>query len=172
MKDNSIRINERIIAHEVRVLGATGENFGVMPFRDALAKAKEEGLDLVEVAGQADPPVCRIVDFQKFLFARKKQERKAKSGTKKSELKEFRFGPTIGDHDLNVRLGRARKFLETNNKVKFTIRFRGRQMAHPELGFEIMKQVGQTLRDVGKEEAEAKKQGNTLSVTFVPAKTS
>ena len=162
------RINDKITAPEVRVIADEGENIGVIPTADALKKAKEAGLDLVEIAPKADPPVCKIVDYQKFLFTKKKQERKAKSGSKKSELKTFRFGPSIGEHDLELKLKRARGFLEKNNKVKFTIQFKGRQNVHPEVGEERLNRITQALADIARVEVEPKKQGRFMSMVLMP----
>ena len=162
------RINQRITAPQVSLITATGENLGVVSLSEALEKARAAELDLVEIAPEVSPPVCKILEFQKFLFAKKKQERKALKGSKKTELKEFKFGPTIGEHDLETKVERAREFLTKNNKVKFTIQFRGRMNTHPEVGEERLNRVLVMLEDVAKVEIEPVKQGNLMSVTLMP----
>ena len=147
---------------------ADGGSLGVLSRAEALAKALELDLDLVEIAPRVTPPVCKIVDYQKVLFQRKKHERKTKAGAQKSELKTFRFGPTIDEHDLEIRLNRAREFLRKNNKVRFTVQFRGRQNAHPEIGFELIKLVIASLAEISRVESEPKKLGNFLSTTLMP----
>ena len=140
----------------------------MLPIREALNRAREEGLDLVEVAPSAKPPVCKIVDFKKLRFEKRRQLQKAKRKSKRSELKEFRFGPTIGQHDLDIRIQRAREFLENNDKVKITIQFKGREMAHPELGFDKIKQVTSELADVARVESEPIRKGYFLSIVLLP----
>lgn len=162
------KINDQVTAPEVRVVLADGSNLGVLSKADALAKARELELDLVEIAAGSKPPVCKIIDYKKFLFAKKKHERKAKSGSRKSELKTFKFGPNIGEHDLSIRLTRAEEFLRKNNKVRFTIQFRGRQNVHPEIGFQLTKRIIESLSSISKVEAEPKKLGNFLTTILVP----
>ncbi len=161
-------MNENITAPQVRVIAEDGTNLGILSTKEALQKAKEVDMDLIMISAEAQPPVCKILEYHKYLFQRKKQEKKAKSGTKKSGLKTFRFGPTIHDHDLQIRLERARGFLKDNNKVKFIVQFRGRQNTHPEVGFELLHKVTQELTEVAKVETEPNKLGNLLSVTYLP----
>ena len=123
----------QIRASEVRVLNDQGEMIGIMPIKEALAKAEELGIDLVEVAPLAKPPVAKLIDFSKFLYQLKKKKQEVKKGSKGSETKQIRFGPFIGEHDLDIKLKRATEFLTEGNKVKFSVRFTGRQMGHQEI---------------------------------------
>ncbi|MCB9590199.1 MAG: translation initiation factor IF-3 [Polyangiaceae bacterium] len=127
-----IRINHRIRVPEVRVVAADGSMLGVMTTQDALRRAREEGLDLVEVNPKSQPPVCKILDFGKYKYEEKKKASEAKRRQTVVEVKEIKLRPKTDDHDLNVKLRAARKFIESGNKVKFTVRFRGREITHPE----------------------------------------
>lgn len=162
------KINENITAPEVRVILADGTSLGVLSRAAALEKAEELELDLVQIATEAKPPVCKLINYKKFLFAKKKHERKTKSGARKSDLKTFKFGPNIGEHDLKIRLDRAEEFLKKNNKVRFIVQFRGRQNVHPELGFTLSKRIIESLAEVSKVEAEPKKLGNFLTTVLMP----
>ena len=135
---------------------------------EALQKARERGLDLVEVAAKAKPPVVRILDFKKYKFTKKRQQSESKKKTKTTETKEFRFGPGIGPNDLQNRIGRAREFLTEGNKVKLTVQFRGRQITHPEIGFDKINAMIKALSDVSKVEQEPKRKGKFIHAVLGP----
>ncbi|MDR2486069.1 MAG: translation initiation factor IF-3 [Treponema sp.] len=141
MSDKDLRINEQIRVREVRLIQNEGEKQGIMPTLEALAIAKEQGLDLVEVAPQAAPPVVKIMDYGKFKFENEKKVRASKQKQKLLKLKEIRMQPKIDDHDMDFKSKHVRDFLAEGNKVKVTIRFRGRELAHTELGLEVLKDV-------------------------------
>lgn len=162
------RLNAQIRANSVRVIDKEGKQVGVLSVAEALAKARQEGLDLVEVAPQADPPVVRIIDFKKYEFQKKIQERKSKKAGKTTETKEFRFGPNIGPKDLADRVERAKDFLEEGNKIKITVQFKGRQIAHPEIGMEKIKKLVKALAEVAKVEQEIKREGRFIYTILKP----
>ena len=137
-KEKELRINEFIRAKEVRLLGEEGEQLGVFVIAEALAKAKEAGLDLIEVAPQAVPPVCRILDFGKFRFDQEKKLKEARKKQKLIKVKEVRMQPLIETHDLQFKTKHVKEFLDEGNKVKVTIRFKGRQLAHTEFGKDVL----------------------------------
>ena len=164
----SIRINQRIRAKEVRVvLASTSEQLGVMKIQDALRKAMELGLDLVEVSANAVPPVCRIVDFGKFKYELAKHEKEKKQNAA-SKMKEVKFRVNIGTHDYETKLRHAEEFLDKGNKVRMLLQFRGREMAHQELGMGIMAKIRHNLETMGHPEAEPKLIGRNIFMTLVP----
>ena len=164
----AIRINQRIRAKEVRVvLASTGEQMGVMRLQDALRKAMELGLDLVEVAANAVPPVCRIVDFGKFKYELSKHDKEKKSNAA-SKMKEIKFRVNIGAHDYETKLRHAEEFLDKGNKVRMLLQFRGREMAHQELGMGLMGKVRKAMETMGHPEAEPKLVGRNIFMTLVP----
>lgn len=152
----------------LRVIAPDGEQMGIMSVDEALAAAEARGLDLVEVAPMARPPVCRIMDFGKFKFEQAKAARAAKKKQKVIELKEIKFRPGIDDHDFDFKVRHAREFLAEGNKVKVTMMFRGRQMAHPELGREVLDKVSEVLGDIAKVEQEAKLEGKNMTMLLTP----
>jgi translation initiation factor IF-3 len=157
------RINHRIRVPEVRLIGEDGEQVGIIPTKEALARAVELGLDLVEVSPNARPPVCRILDYGKFKYHQQKKERR--SGHKQTpQLKELRVRPAIDNHDLEYRLANGRKFLEAGHKVQVVCIFRGRQMAHPEHGLEVMKKVAEALSDLSKIESHPRMMGRRMTM--------
>ncbi|MDR2495265.1 MAG: translation initiation factor IF-3 [Spirochaetaceae bacterium] len=141
MSDKDLRINEQIRVREVRLIRDEGEKQGIIPTLEALAIAREQGLDLVEVAPQASPPVVKIMDYGKFKFENEKKVRASKQKQKLLKLKEIRMQPKIDDHDMDFKSKHVREFLAEGNKVKVTIRFRGRELAHTELGLDVLKDV-------------------------------
>src|SRR5688500_7251955 len=147
----------------VRVVGPGGEQLGVLPVEEALAAAQERGLDLVEVAPTARPPVVKIMDYGKFKFEEAKAARAAKKKQHVIQLKEVKFRPGIDDHDFDFKTRHARRFLEEGNKVKVTLMFRGRQIAHPELGRAVVERVATELADIGKIESDAKMEGKSMT---------
>ena len=163
------RVNNRIRAREVLLIDEDGTRVGVVPLREALALAEERGLDLVEVAPNAVPPVCRILDYGKFRYEQTKKEREARKHQKQAELKEVRLKPKTDDHDLEIKAKQARKFLLAGDKVKFTVRFRGREMAHPDIGREMLEQIAEELRDVATVEQRPLMEGRALSLMLAPS---
>ena len=139
-----------------------------MPVTEAIQKAKDLGLDLVEVSAEAKPPVVRILDFKKYRFAKKRQESASKKKTKTTGTKELRFRPSIGPNDLQIRIDRAREFLSEGNKVKLTVQFRGRQITHPEIGFEKINEMIKALADVAKVEQAPRKKGKFINAALGP----
>jgi translation initiation factor IF-3 len=162
------RVNTRIRAREVLLIDEDGTRVGVVPLREALALAEERGLDLVEVAPNAMPPVCRVLDYGKYRYEQTKKEREARKHQKQAELKEVRLKPKTDDHDLEIKAKQARKFLLAGDKVKFTVRFRGREMAHPDIGREMLEQIAEQLRDVAIVEQRPLMEGRALSLLLAP----
>jgi translation initiation factor IF-3 len=162
------RINERIRVPQVRVIGDEGEQLGVMDIRDAIRTAREKGLDLVEVAATADPPVCRIIDFGKFQYEAKKKANEAKKKQAVIVVKEVKFRPGTDDHDYDYRMKHAREWLAEGDKVKATIWFRGREMTHRELGSRILAKLEGDLQDIGEVEARPRMEGNQMFIIFGP----
>lgn len=142
-----VRLNESIRAPQLRVITEDGQQYGVLSRQDALRAAREQGLDLVEVSPQANPPVAKIIDWGKYNYQRTKQQQKSKRNAKAVDMKQMRLGLKIGDHDLEVKLNKVRKFLEAGHKVKFTIFFRGRELAHKEIGHQIAEKIIERLGD-------------------------
>ena len=167
-KKKFYRTNERIFALELRVLNEEGKQIGILKRSEALEKAREQALDLVEIAPTAKPPVARIIDFKKFLYQEEKKRREEKKKSKASETKEIRLGPFMDDHDLDVMVRRAREFLEGNDKVKLVVRFSGRQMAHPEFGQEVLRKAISTLKNISKVDKEARFEGRQLISMLSP----
>lgn len=165
---NFYRINERIFASTLRVLDIQGKQIGVLPKFEALNKARELGLDLVEIAPKATPPVARIINFKKFLYQQEKKKREEKKKSKASETKEVRLGPFMDDHDLEVMIKRARDFLQNCSKVKLVVKFIGRQIVHPEFGQETLNKVIFALSDISKIESEPHFEGKQLIVLISP----
>jgi translation initiation factor IF-3 len=167
IQQQQVRVNNRIRAREVRViLGATNEQLGVMKIQDALRRAQSLGLDLVEVAPTANPPVCKIVDFGKYRYDLSKQEKERRTST--TRLKEVKFRVNIDPHDYLIKVRHAEDFLDKGNKVKFQLQFRGREMAHKELGDQLMRRLKQDLLTMGQVEMEPKLMGRSISMTMSP----
>ncbi len=163
---NYIRKNDKIRAREVRVIGSNGEMLGVMPPEDALKIAKSEGLDLVEVAASARPPVCRILEFGKYKYELSKNKRNKEKSAKR--IKEAKFRPRIEEHDYITKVRRSEKFLHQGNKLKITLMFRGREMEHIDLGMDLIKQAIEDLSSVGKVDDQPKLNGRFIIVTLSP----
>lgn len=161
-RDRFYRINERIFASTLRVLDEEGKQIGILSKSEALEKSKSLGMDLVEIAPTATPPVARIIDFKKFLYQEEKKKREEKKKAKTSDTKEVRLGPFMNDHDLDVMVGRAKEFLSDNDKVRLVVRFTGRQMAHPEFGHKIISRAIDSLSEVSKVDKEPKFEGRQL----------
>ena len=160
------RINERIRAPRVRVVSASGEQLGVMNTREAVQKAKALGLDLVEVASNADPPVCRVVDYGKYKYEQSKlKKNKSKSATR---MKEVKFRVRTEEHDYNVKMGRAETFLEAGHKVRIQLQFRGRENAHREIGFEVMVRIKEDLKTMAHVDQDARLAGRNIIMILSP----
>lgn len=166
------RINRQIHAREVRLISAEGKQLGIVPLAEALQLAEDGGLDLVEVAPDATPTVCRIMDFKKLLFEQKRKSKEARKRQKVSDLKEIKVRPTIDVHDYEIKINRARGFLERGDKVKFTLIFRGREFSHGELGNQILDRITEDVSDVGEVESRTKGLQRLLSLVLVPKKES
>ena len=164
------RINQYIQAKEVRVVDESGKQIGILPIFNAIQKAKQSGLDLIEVAPNAKPPVCKIINFKKFKYLEAKKEREEKKGARGGELKEVMFSPFIAQNDINVRIKRIKEFLSEGNKVKIRIRFSGRELSKKDFGYKIIEQILQELAEVASKESEPKFQGRELFLTLQPTK--
>jgi len=165
-----IRINERIRAREVRVIDDAGEQLGIMPPFEALKIARERGLDLVEVSPNAVPPVCRIQDYGKFLYEKDKSERAARKKQKVIVVKEVKFSVTVDEHDYQKKKNQAVRFLSEGDKVKASLRFKGRQMAHRDLGYAIINRLIQDIGETGTVEFMPRMEGTTLHAILAPGK--
>lgn len=165
------RVNERIRIREVRLIDEDGEQLGVVPTRDALEMARERGYDLVEVAPNAKPPVCRLMDYGKYRYEQSRKERESRKHQHTTDLKEIRVRPKIGTHDLLTKGRRAEKFLNEGDKVKITVMFRGREMAHPDIGRGLLDQLAETLQESGAIEQHPKMEGRAMTMTLSPTKT-
>lgn len=158
------RTNYNIPGTEFLVVDAQGEKLGVMPKEQAIQKAREAGVDLVEIAAQAKPPVVKIIEFQKFKYEESKKEQAAKKHAKEVELKEIWLTPRIAEHDLMTRLKRVEEFIGDNNKVMFRVKFKGREMAHTNLGFELLNRVMEVLGEKVGVERDAKLEGRSITL--------
>jgi translation initiation factor IF-3 len=153
----------------VRVISSDGNQLGIIPIQDALRIAQEEGLDLVEVAPNADPPVCRVMDYGKFKYQASKRSQEARKKTKAFQLKEIKVRPHTEEHDLGFKIRNLRKFLENKNRVKITVTFRGREMAYMNVGNELLKRIAEEVSDQGSVEQEPLQEArNRLSIVIVP----
>ena len=169
MATQNFRRNRRIRVPEVRLIDENGDQAGVVATKDALQRAQTAGLDLVEVAPTARPPVCKILDWGKFNYEQSKKNKRDKGSAKsKSGMKELRVRPAISTHDLSYRLEDGRKFLDEGHKVLVVCLFKGRQMAHPEHGYTVMKQVAEDLKDISKVEMQARLQGRRMTMLLSP----
>ncbi len=163
-----VRINEQIRVPEVRLIGPDGQQVGIMPIKEALARAAEAHLDLVEVAPQAAPPVCRIMDYGKFKYQQSKKQQEARRRQTIIQIKEVKVRPKIEEHDMGFKLRNTRRFLADGDKVKISVIFRGREIAHTDRGYRILAQMAEALADVGGIEQEPKLEGRNLSMIVTP----
>jgi translation initiation factor IF-3 len=168
VRETGPRVNGRIRAPEIRLIGAEGENLGVVEPRRALELAEQAGLDLVEISPNATPPVCKIMDFGKFKYETQKREAEARKKQKVIEIKEIKFRPGTDKHDYDVKMRSVMKFLEEGDKVKITLRFRGREMAHQELGLELLNRVAADVQEVAKIENMPKLEGRQMVMMIAP----
>lgn len=163
-----MRVNDQIRAREVRVVTDTGEQLGILNIRDALRIAAERGLDLVEVAPLAKPPVCRLMDYGKYKYEQSKREREARKKQKVIDIKEIKMRPNIEDHDFEVRVKSAEKFLKDGDKIKATIMFRGREIVHSELGKAVLDRMLEAVKDLCVVERPAKIEGRNMIMILAP----
>ena len=163
---SELMINEQIRDREVRLIGVNGEQLGIMPARDAMKLAEEAELDLVKIAPTAKPPVCKIIDYGKYRYELARKEKEAKKKQKVVEIKEIRMSPNIESNDLNTKMNAAKKFLEKGNKVKVTLRFRGREMAHMQISRHILDDFAKSLADAAVIEKAPKVEGRSISMVL------
>lgn len=163
-------INENITAREVRLIGPEGEQIGIVSIQEALAAAEEARLDLVEISPDAEPPVCRVMDYGKHIFEKKKQQAAARKNQKQIQIKEIKFRPGTEEGDYKVKLRNLIKFLSEGDKAKVSLRFRGREMAHQELGMELLKRIEADLAEYGTVEQHPKMEGRQLMMVLAPKK--
>lgn len=159
-----------IQAKEIRLLDEAGKQIGIFSRDEAVNMAKSEGKDLVEIAPNAQPPVCKIIDFKKFRYQEKKKDREIRKKTRPVELKQIRLRPFIGEHDFNVRINKAKEFITDGDRVKIIVQFAGRQLGHKEFGFKIIDQVTAAIADCAKRERDPKFEGKQLTAYFIPKK--
>jgi translation initiation factor IF-3 len=163
-----VRVNEKIFARTVRLIGPNGEQLGIFPRDLALRKADEFGLDLVEVAPQADPPVCRIMDFAKYKYEQEKREREMRKHQKHSQLKEIRISPRIDNHDYEVKLKHIKEFLEKKHKVRIRMLFKGREISHKEIGKKLIEKLINDVDKIGRVDREPHLMGKSLVLVLAP----
>tara|TARA_B110000438_G_scaffold216849_1_gene209489 strand:- start:632 stop:1174 length:543 start_codon:yes stop_codon:yes gene_type:complete len=162
------KANDRIRAPEVQVIGSDGENLGTLSTKEAISMAKQEGLDLIEISPNASPPVCKIIDMGKYKYDLQKKANKAKKKQRIVNLKEIKLRPVTEIHDYNFKIKNAQKFLKKGDKVKFTVQFRGREMQHTNLGYELMKRITSDTVSVGKVEISPKFEGRQIIMIIQP----
>ena len=167
-KPQGPRANERIRALDVQVIGSSGENLGAMPLKKAIEMAKQEDLDLIEISPNANPPVCKIMDMGKYKYDAQKKANKAKKKQKKIELKEIKLRPVTEVHDYSFKIKNAQKFIAKGDKVKFTIRFKGRELQHSSLGHELMDKIKIDMEAIGRVELQPKFDGKQMIMVIQP----
>lgn len=167
-RDTGPRVNQNIRAPEIRLIGADGENVGVVSPARAMEMAEQAGLDLVEISPNATPPVCKIMDFGKYKYETQKREAEARKKQKTIDIKEVKFRPNTDTNDYNVKMRNVQRFLEGGDKVKITLRFRGREMAHQNLGRELLERVAEDTKDIGRVENFPKMEGRQMVMLIGP----
>ena len=167
-KPKGPKANERIRAPEVQVISSEGKNLGTLPTREAIDIAKQEGLDLIEISPNANPPVCKIIDIGKYKYDLQKKAHKAKKKQKIMNLKEIKLRPVTEIHDYNFKIKNAKRFLTKGDKVKFTVQFRGREMQHTKLGYELMTRITNDTANLGKVEVQPKFEGRQIVMIIQP----
>jgi len=167
-KPRGPRSNNRITSSEIQVIASDGENLGILNLHDAINRAREKGLDLIEIAPNVKPPVCKIMDMGKYKYDAQKKANKAKKKQKKIELKEIKLRPVTEIHDYSFKMKNAQKFLAKGDKVKFTIRFKGRELQHSSLGSDLMKKIKQDIQSIGKVELQPKFDGKQMIMIIQP----
>ncbi|MBD3233480.1 MAG: translation initiation factor IF-3 [candidate division Zixibacteria bacterium] len=166
--DDRTRINESIRVREVRLIDENGSQIGIVPTSKALGIAREKGYDLVEVAPNSKPPVCRIMDYGKYVYDQQKKAKAAKKKQHTVQVKEIRFRPKIEEHDYDFKLKHIREFLQQGFKVKIMIRFRGRELAHKDMGFKVLEQLEEDISDIGKLEVPGKMENRAINAVVAP----
>lgn len=164
-----MRVNRQIRADKVRVVSERGEQLGILTVREALMKAEIAGLDLVEIAPNAKPPVCKIINYGKFRYDQTKREKESRKSQHQVKVKEVKLKPNIDVHDFNTKLKRARDFIEKGNKVRITCMFRGREMLHMDLGYNLVNKFCEELKDVSSVEAPTKQMGRSITTVLAPS---
>jgi translation initiation factor IF-3 len=167
-KDDDVRVNQKIYAGTLRLISVDGEQLGIVSLKEALAAAGQEGLDLVEVSPNSDPPVCRIMDFGKFKYEVSKKEQGGRKKGKTFQIKEIKLRPHTEEHDLGFKIRNLKKFLDRKNRVKVTVIFRGREMAYMDMGLALLKRVADEVTDMGAIEQPPTKEGWRLTMVIVP----
>jgi translation initiation factor IF-3 len=167
-KPKGPRSNNRITSPDVQVIGSDGQNLGILNTNDAINRAKDVGLDLIEIAPNSKPPVCKIMDMGKYKYDAQKKENKAKKKQKKIELKEIKLRPVTEIHDYNFKIKNAQKFLAKGDKVKFTVRFKGRELQHSSLGSDLMEKIKQDMQQIGRVELQPKFDGKQMIMVIQP----
>ncbi|MGC8467495.1 MAG: translation initiation factor IF-3 [Acidithiobacillus sp.] len=168
--EKEVNVNREITAPKVRLIGVEGDQLGIVSLFEALAAAESAELDLVEIAPQANPPVCRIMDYGKFRFQESKRQHEARRKQKQSQVKEIKFRPRTDDADYQIKLRNIVRFLEDGDRVKITLRFRGREMTHPELGMEVLNRVEKDLLEIGVVEQRPRMEGRQMVMVIAPRK--
>jgi translation initiation factor IF-3 len=167
-KHDDIKVNEMIRAERVRLISDDGSQLGIVSVREALNIAGETGMDLVEVAPTADPPVCRIMDYGKLKYQASKKGQEAKKKGKAFQIKEIKFRPHTDEHDLSFKIRNLKKFLEKKNRVKLTVMFRGREFAHKEAGIDLLNRIAEEVAEQGTIDQEVKSEGRNMTMVIVP----
>ena len=167
-KNSGPRVNEQITASQVRLISSNGEQLGILTTREALIQAEDEGFDLVEVSPDANPPVCKIIDYGKLKYKEQKSKKEAKKKQKTIEVKEIKMRPGIDTHDYNVKVKALSKFIGGGNKVKVSMRFKGREMEHQNLGFDLLKKLTSEVQEYAKVEVPPKFEGKQIMMILVP----
>ena len=162
------RINESITASEVRVISSTGKQLGILSIREALNQAEDEGFDLIEISPNARPPVCKIIDYGKLKYKEQKSKKEAKKKQKTIEIKEIKMRPGIDKHDYNVKIKALSKFINGGNKVKISLRFRGREIEHKDLGFNLLNKLTEEVANFAEVEVHPKSEGRQIMMVLVP----
>lgn len=168
ISSKELQINEQIRDKEIRVIDSDGSQLGIMPAKKAMELAEQKNLDLVKIAPQATPPVCKIIDYGKYRFEQSKREKEQRKNQRVVEIKEVRLSLNIDTHDFETKKNHAVRFIAEGNKVKASIRFRGREMGHPELGLEIMKRFAEAMEEVANVERQPKLEGRTMMMFLAP----
>ena len=168
ISSKELQINEQIRDKEIRVIDSDGSQLGIMPSKKAMELAEQKNLDLVKIAPQATPPVCKIIDYGKYRFEQSKREKEQRKNQRVVEIKEVRLSLNIDTHDFETKKNHAMRFISEGNKVKASIRFRGREMGHPELGLEIMKRFSEAMAEVANVERQPKLEGRTMMMFLAP----
>ena len=167
-KSRGPRTNQRITSQDVQVIASDGDNLGILNLQDAISRAKEQGLDLIEIAPNAKPPVCKIMDMGKYKYDAQKKANKAKKKQKKIELKEIKLRPVTEVHDYSFKIKNAQKFIAKGDKVKFTIKFKGRELQHSSLGHELMDKIKIDMEAIGRVELQPKFDGKQMIMVIQP----